>query len=101
MAEAWGSNGTGVRLTGAGSAELSGQIANLTHAGLPLAPSLAVLADEMPKGRLRRAMRELARTLESGVPLSDAIEGQKRRIPPHLRGLILAGVRAGRLGDVL
>jgi type II secretory pathway component PulF len=90
-----------VRLTGAESAELSGQIANLTHAGLPLAPSLAVLADEMPKGRLRRAMRELARTLESGVSLSEAIEGQKRRIPPHLRGLILAGVRAGRLGDVL
>jgi type II secretory pathway component PulF len=101
MAEAWESNAAGGRLTGAESAELSGQLANLTSAGLPLGSSLAALADEMPNGRLRRAMKELARMLESGVTLSEAVEGQKRRIPAHLRGLVLAGLRAGRLGDVL
>src|SRR5262249_33256804 len=74
---------------------------SLTRAGLPLAPSLSALAEELPRGRLRRSMQDLAGTLESGVSLGEAIEGQRGKIPPHLRGLVIAGVRTGRLGDVL
>ena len=29
------------------------------------------------------------------------MDEQKDRIPPHLRGLVLGGIRSGRLGDVL
>jgi len=46
-------------------------------------------------------MNELARTLEAGVPLDQAVEDQQASIPPHLRGLMIAGVRSGRLGDLL
>ena len=59
------------------------------------------LGEELPRGRLRRSMNELAETLESGVTLDEALEQQKNRIPPHLRGLVIAGLKSGRLGDTL
>src|SRR5438270_10603856 len=101
MWDSSGRNGAGGRLSGAEAAELSGQLAELTRTGLPLAPSLAALAEELPRGRLRGSMQQLAGSLGSGVSLAEAIEGQRGRIPPHLRGLVIAGVRTGRLGDVL
>jgi general secretion pathway protein F len=88
-------------LTAEEAAELSTRIADLTRAGLPLAQGLFALGAELPRGRLRRSMNELAKTLESGVPLDQAIEQDGRRVPPHLRGLVIAGVRTGRLGDLL
>ena len=103
MSDLPGSSGKskGGRLNGAEALELSAQLAGLARAGLPLAPSLTALAEELPRGRLRRSMRELARGLASGQLLGEAIEGQEGRIPPHLRGLVAAGVRSGRLGEVL
>jgi general secretion pathway protein F len=73
----------------------------LTRAGLPLAQGLVALGEELPRGRLRQAMNELAHTLEAGVPLEQAVEDHKGRIPPHLRGLMIAGIRSRRLGDLL
>ena len=46
-------------------------------------------------------MNELAATLESGATLDQAVQIQSKRIPPHLRGLVIAGLRSGRLGDIL
>lgn len=80
---------------------LSEQIASLTAAGLPLAPGLAALGQELPRGRLKRALVDLSSELEAGVPLDKAVENQRTRIPPHLRGLVLGGLRSGRLGDIL
>jgi len=101
MGNSWESNGGGSGLTGAEAGELSRQIAGLTRAGLPLAAGLAALSEELPRGRLRRSMNELARALDAGAPLDQAIGDQQDRIPPHLRGLVVAGVRSGRIGDVL
>ncbi len=101
MPDSWGQNGPGGRLSGADSAELSRQIAGLASAGLPMAHGLIALGEELPRGRLRRSMNELARTLESGVTLDQALEEQRNTIPPHLRGLVIAGLRSGRLGDIL
>jgi len=97
----FGTDGARNGLSGAEAGELSRRIADLTGAGLPLAAGLTALSEELPRGRLRRSMTDLADTLESGVPLAAAIEIQQERIPPHLRGLVVAGVRSGRLGDVL
>jgi type II secretory pathway component PulF len=88
-------------LSGAEAAELTRQIAGLSKAGLPLADGLIALGEELPRGRLRRSMNELAHTLESGVTLDQALEKQADTIPPHLRGLVIAGLRSGRLGDIL
>jgi general secretion pathway protein F len=101
MLEAVGYNGADGGLTAAEAAQLSDQIADLTRAGLPLSQGLVALGAELPRGRLRESMNELARTLESGAPLERAIEGQGGKIPHHLRGLVIAGVRTGRLGDLL
>src|SRR4051812_34545244 len=89
------------RLTADESARLTEQIANLSKAGRPLGPGLLALAEELPHGRFRRSLVELAESLGRGVSLDSAMDAQKDRIPPHLRGLVLGGIRSGRLGDVL
>jgi type II secretory pathway component PulF len=99
--DASGKNRPGGKLSGAEAAELSRQIAGLSASGLPLARGLQALGEELPRGRLRRSMNELAASLESGVTLDEALHEQKNRIPPHLRGLVIAGLKSGRLGDTL
>ena len=101
MSDSWWLKRRGGRLSGAEAAELSRQIAGLATAGLPLAHGLVALGEELPRGRLRRSMNHLATALESGVTLDQALESQKDQIPPHLRGLVIAGLRSGRLGDIL
>ena len=81
MSDSWGQNGRG-RLSGAEAAELSRQIAGLASAGLPLAHGLVALGEELPRGRLRRSMNELAATLESGVTLDQALESAERPDSP-------------------
>jgi general secretion pathway protein F len=83
------------------TARLSEQIGSLARAGLPLAPGLSALGEELPRGELRSSLRELADALNRGVSLEVAIEQQDERVPAHLRGLILAGLRSGRLGEIL
>jgi len=46
-------------------------------------------------------MSDLAQTLDTGLPLDQALGIQEGRIPPHLRGLVIAGIRSGNLGDLL
>jgi type II secretory pathway component PulF len=94
-------NGVQGGLSRVEAGELSRQIAGLTRAGMPLAAGLAALSEELPRGRLRQSMTELVGSLEQGVPLEQAIGAQSDRIPPHMRGLIVAGIRTGQLGDVL
>src|SRR5271166_3568621 len=101
MWDTTGSSGTSGRLTGLEAADLSSQIAGLARSGLPLEQGLAALAEELPRGRLRRSIDELARTLESGIPLDQAVKAQERSIPPHLRGLVLAGMRLGDMSNLL
>ncbi|MFO0891443.1 MAG: type II secretion system F family protein [Isosphaeraceae bacterium] len=88
-------------MTRAEAARLTGEISGLTRAGLPLGPGLAALAGELPRGRLRSSVEGLSRALERGEPLAQALEEQHHRIPPHLRGLVLGGLKSGRLGDIL
>ena len=89
------------RLTGHEAADLSSQIAGLARSGLPLAQGLAALGEELPQGRLRASIHKLATTLESGIPLEQALKTQQASIPPHLRGLVIAGMRSGEMGDLL
>lgn len=76
-------------------------IAGLARSGRPLGPGLGALGSELPHGRLRQSLFELSAALNRGKPLDAALEEQKERIPPHLRGLVQGGLRSGRLGDIL
>ena len=104
MSDATGnSNGSGPggALRGEEALELSARLSGLARAGLPLASSLSAMAEELPRGRLRRAMVGLAAELESGRALEEALDDRRSQLPPHLRGLVAAGMRSGRLGEVL
>jgi len=83
------------------AAELAGQVAELAGAGLPLAPGLRAMAEEVRRGPLARMLRRVADRLEAGSSVEAALEAEGPRFPAHVRGLITAGVRSGRLGDVL
>ncbi|MGO9114175.1 MAG: type II secretion system F family protein [Thermoguttaceae bacterium] len=83
------------------SAELSARLAVLTQSGLPLEGGLYALADEIGQPRLARVLRNLAARLERGEKLETAIAAKDSRLPAYLRGLIVAGVRSGRLPIVL
>jgi type II secretory pathway component PulF len=101
MPDSNGQNGTSDRLTGADAAELSSQIASLARSGLPLAQGLAALGAELPRGGLRRSIKDLATALEAGMPLDQAVKTRDDNLPPHLRGLLVAGLRSGELGNLL
>jgi type II secretory pathway component PulF len=81
--------------------ELAARVAELTKAGLPLGDGLRALADELSGRRLPRVLRNLAQRLDAGDDLVVALESQGRSLPAHLRGLVVAGVRSGRLSEVL
>ncbi len=89
------------RLSHGEASELARQIAGLAGAGLPLPSGLRALGDELQAGPLRTSLRLLADDLEAGMPLEQAVEDLGHRLPPHVRGLILAASRSGRLSEVL
>src|SRR5207244_3633561 len=80
---------------------LNEEIACMARAGLPLDQGLAALAREMGSGRLQRVTADIAADLHAGRTLPEALERQKGQVPPFYAGLVAAGVRTGRISDVL
>ena len=75
---------------------LNDEIAALTRAGIPLDKGLCALGNDLP-GRLGRATADLAKSLEQGQSLEEALAQHGRRFPPVYRAVVEAGMRAGRL----
>ena len=80
---------------------LNEEIAGMARAGLPLDQGLAALAREMTRGRLKQATVEIAGELKAGRTLPEALANQGSRVPPFYAGLVEAGIRSGRLGEVM
>lgn len=80
---------------------LNEEIAALARAGLPLDQGLAALAEDMGRGRLRQVTAQLAEDLRAGRTLPEALQRQGGRVPPFYAGLVEAGVRSGRVAEVL
>jgi type II secretory pathway component PulF len=80
---------------------LNEEIAGMARAGLPLDQGLAALAREMSRGRLRSVTEGLAEDLRAGRTLPEALQRQGGRVPPFYAALVAAGVRSGRVGEVL
>lgn len=80
---------------------LNEQIAGMAKAGLPLDQGLAGLAKDMSHGRLRRVTAALANDLRGGATLAEAVEKHSADLPPFYASLVTAGVRTGRLPEVL
>lgn len=86
---------------GAGGNELTDVAAEVVTRGLPLAAGLHAYSLEAPSFRIRAALRRLSHELDAGTPLHDALLKQGPAVPAYLRGLIAAGARAGRFGEVV
>jgi type II secretory pathway component PulF len=80
---------------------LNEEIAGMARAGLPLDQGLAAMAKEMGRGRLQQVTAAIAEDLRAGTPLPDALERQAGRVPAFYGGLVAAGIRTGRIAEVL
>jgi type IV pilus assembly protein PilC len=88
------------RLSAEEAAEVAAQVAELAKAGLPLDAGLRAAADELRGGRVPGVLRAMADQLSAGSTLDAAFAAQEQRLPAHVRGLVLAAVRSGRLAQV-
>ena len=77
------------------------QLAHLTRAGLPVEPGIRLLAEDAGRGRLARGITAVSADLEAGVPLAEALGRHRDAFPPLYANLVDAGVRTGRLPEVL
>ncbi len=78
-----------------------GQLDTAARAKLPLAPALKAMADETYSPRTRRGLRQLARRLEQGESLEQALDSVQLRLSPALRVLAERGTQFGRFDAVL
>jgi type IV pilus assembly protein PilC len=80
---------------------LNEEIAGMARAGLPLDQGLAAMAKEMGATGLKHVTLSLAEDLRQGHTLPEALARQQGRVPPFYASLVAAGVRSGRIADVL
>lgn len=89
------------RLSAAEAEEVARQVSHLAASGLPLVTGLRAAADECPNGRVRRALRTVARNLADGQSIESALGEANSWFPRHVQGLIVAAIRTGRFAEAL
>ncbi|MEN6308199.1 MAG: type II secretion system F family protein [Anaerohalosphaeraceae bacterium] len=77
------------------------QLASVTKASIPLEKGLRNLAADAQNPTMRKLLADIACELEAGVPIEQAIEKRQRYFPPLYGMLLTAGIRTGRLGEML
>lgn len=77
------------------------QLGVIVRSGLPLAPSLQSLAEEIDRPALARVVLRLRDDIDRGRSLTEAIARHGEHFPPEYRGMVAAGERAGNLSGVL
>ena len=77
------------------------QLASITKAGIPLEKGLRELAVDVGSRSMRKLITEVADDLEAGVSIDKAIEQRGQRFPSLYSRILEAGVKTGRLGEML
>jgi type II secretory pathway component PulF len=77
------------------------QLSALVKSGLPLAPSLEVLARDVRSARLRRVVDRVRTELEAGHSLSESLEREPVAFSPVYVSVVRAGEQAGNLSAAL
>lgn len=80
---------------------LTDQLGTIARSGMPLAPSVAMLAADARSRRVRRILGEIKKTLESGGTLVEALGRSGAGLPSAVLSLIRAGEQTGNLPAVL
>jgi type II secretory pathway component PulF len=92
---------TNDKFNGDDAIEFARGVGGLASAGVALPGGLRALGEELPRGPLRAALTRVAARIEEGESLEEAVGAQGERFPAHLEGMVRAGLRTGRLGEVL
>lgn len=77
------------------------QLASLIGAGMPIAESLGLVAEQGGRHHLRRILMAVRVRVTEGERLSDALDGFPKSFPAVYRAMVAAGETAGGLGEVL
>lgn len=77
------------------------QFATMINAGLSLTKCLTILAQQTESATLRDIIQQLARDVESGQSLSDAMIKHPKAFPPIFVNMVRAGETGGVLDEVL
>ena len=77
------------------------QLALLVRSGLPIDEALKMLADESPKPPTRFVLMAMVQELQSGVPLSKAMQGQPATFDKLYQSVVAAAEQSGLMAPVL
>jgi type IV pilus assembly protein PilC len=77
------------------------QLESITKAAIPLEKGLRALAAEAGSSRMQKLLNEIASELEAGIPIEQAIEKRKKQFPPLYGMMLRAGIKTGRLSEML
>ncbi|QDU00225.1 type II secretion system F family protein [Gimesia aquarii] len=78
---------------------ISEHLSDLTRAKLPLSVGLEAVSHEIENARLRSAVQKLAAQLDAGKDLETVLSESKA--PRELCALVHAGIRSGRMSEIL
>jgi len=81
--------------------EITGRIADVATARLPLASGLRAMSEEVPSRKLRRFLGDISRRIEAGESLDSIFQEPGAHLPRNLGGLIQAGIQTDQLGMLL
>ena len=77
------------------------QLASITRSGLPLERGLRELAADVESPRMRKLLTEIAGELEAGATIDQVFEKRKDCVPPLYGKVLQAGLKSGRLSEML
>ena len=79
----------------------TGQLATLLQAGLPLAPALAALVEQLDNSPLASVLQNVYEQVSAGAPLADALQIYQPIFSPLYINMVRAGEASGTLAEVL
>ena len=77
------------------------QLASLAQAGIPLEKGLRELSVDLTSPKLKALVERIAKDLESGTPIEEAFDRCKDQFPPLYSRVLRAGIKTGRLSEML
>ncbi len=77
------------------------QLASLAQAGIPLEKGLRELSADLTSPKLKALVERIATDLESGTPIEEAFDRCKDQFPPLYSRVLRAGIKTGRLSEML
>ena len=79
----------------------SRQLATMVDSGIPIAPSLDVLADQMEDRHFKQMLKKIRDDIEAGSGLSEALGRHPKAFSDFFVNMVRAGESSGRLDEIL